>query len=411
MAYNDDAVLAKLSSLTEAQDSIVGVAQWIMFYRRHADHTVHLWLRKLKDSTSHKRLNLIYLANEVVQQSKSRRKEEFLVSFSPVIAEAVAVAYKGAPHDIQHRIRRVLDVWRDRAVFEAPIQEAVDARIQDIDKARGSVTKTGLGGSIFASASSSSLPAELAPLATPQQNVSKLLISTKSAVNTANADYDKLMGPGSEVPSAPVYAARLSGLMKTLAQAESAVEQCVKARRELVNQLQLLLDTNRNALIADENELENVVQKKIKAEEKKTEVERAIIAGLPNDEPYIPGTEQSEQPAVESDRPEIEALTPPSYTPPSYEEGEFEPQPSSTADWSPDVSPENPLPSTTAPPQASATGQASNIDEITYKAVVSSTNGAKKRRLDDIDSFPDLGGDADIDEDVAEMLRKESTSN
>lgn len=33
MAYNDDAVLAKLSSLSETQDSIVSVAQWIMFYR------------------------------------------------------------------------------------------------------------------------------------------------------------------------------------------------------------------------------------------------------------------------------------------------------------------------------------------------------------------------------------------
>ncbi|KAJ2969022.1 hypothetical protein NUW58_g10088 [Xylaria curta] len=190
MAYNDDAVLAKLSSLSETQDSIVSVAQWIMFYRRHADRTVQLWLQKLKDSSSHKRLNLIYLAMvslkqtqphmhvavnsfviaEVAQQSKARRKEEFLVSFSPAVAEAVAVAYKGAPHDVQQRIRRVVDVWRERGVFEGPIQQAVESRIHDLDKARGS-TKAGLGGSIFGSASS--LPAELAPLVTPQQNVSK----------------------------------------------------------------------------------------------------------------------------------------------------------------------------------------------------------------------------------------------
>ncbi|KAJ3561527.1 hypothetical protein NPX13_g8913 [Xylaria arbuscula] len=167
MAYNDDAVLAKLSSLSETQDSIVSVAQWIMFYRRHADRTAQLWLQKLKDSSSHKRLSLIYLANEVAQQSKARRKEEFLVSFSPAVAEAVAVAYKGAPHDVQQRIRRVVDVWRDRGVFEVPIQQAVEARIDDLDKARGS-TKAGLGGSIFGSASSS-IPAELQPLVAPQQ--------------------------------------------------------------------------------------------------------------------------------------------------------------------------------------------------------------------------------------------------
>lgn len=33
MAYNDDSVLARLSSLTETHDSIATAAQWIMFHR------------------------------------------------------------------------------------------------------------------------------------------------------------------------------------------------------------------------------------------------------------------------------------------------------------------------------------------------------------------------------------------
>ncbi len=81
MAYTDDAVKAKLSALNETQDSIVTVAQWVMFHRyealpvpgpekfadswnrRHADRTAQLWLQKLRDSGSAKRLNLIYLVN------------------------------------------------------------------------------------------------------------------------------------------------------------------------------------------------------------------------------------------------------------------------------------------------------------------------------------------------------------
>ncbi|KAI0491247.1 RNA polymerase II-binding domain-containing protein [Xylaria cf. heliscus] len=407
MAYNDDAVLAKLSSLSETQDSIVSVAQWIMFYRRHADRTVQLWLQKLKDSSSHKRLNLIYLANEVAQQSKARRKEEFLVSFSPAVAEAVAAAYKGAPHDVQQRIRRVVDVWRERGVFEGPIQQAVETRIHDIDKARGS-SKAGLGGSIFGSASS--FPAELTPLVAPQQNFSKVLLSTRPAVKSAKTDYDSLMAPGSTVPSAPVYAARLSGLLKTLAQAEGAVEQCVKARRELVNELQKLLDTNRNALIADENELEEVIQKKIKVEDKKTAVEQAIMAGLPNDEPYPTGNGQDDrQPAEEPDRPEVEALTPPS----DDEDEEFEPEPSDPApEWSPEFPPEdNMLPTRSSPSAATTQQMLPAAVDSAYKSVATAANGAKKRRLDDTSDFPDLGGDIGIDADVAEILRKDSSSN
>lgn len=66
---------------------------------------------------------------EVAQQSRIRHKEDFIIAFSPVIAEAAAVAYKGAPAEIQGKLRRVIDVWKDRAIFEAPIQAAIESRL------------------------------------------------------------------------------------------------------------------------------------------------------------------------------------------------------------------------------------------------------------------------------------------
>lgn len=66
---------------------------------------------------------------EVAQQSKARRKDDFLIAFSPVIAEATATAYKGATNDVQQKLRRVVEVWRQRQIFEGSIQEAIEARI------------------------------------------------------------------------------------------------------------------------------------------------------------------------------------------------------------------------------------------------------------------------------------------
>ena len=85
MAFTDDAVLAKLSALNETQESIVTVAQWVLFHkyltllltvavarpgltecarlRRHAERTAQLWFQRLKDSGANKKLNLMYLAN------------------------------------------------------------------------------------------------------------------------------------------------------------------------------------------------------------------------------------------------------------------------------------------------------------------------------------------------------------
>lgn len=67
---------------------------------------------------------------EVAQQSKIRHKDDFIIAFSPAIAEALSIAYKGAPAEIQAKLKRVVDVWRERTIFEGPIQSAIDTRIE-----------------------------------------------------------------------------------------------------------------------------------------------------------------------------------------------------------------------------------------------------------------------------------------
>jgi regulator of Ty1 transposition protein 103 len=79
--------------------------------------------------TSSRKLNLMYLANEVAQQSRARKKDEFPKAFGGVIAEAMEIAYRGSSNDIQGKLRRVLEVWRSRGVFEPPILSAIDQRL------------------------------------------------------------------------------------------------------------------------------------------------------------------------------------------------------------------------------------------------------------------------------------------
>jgi Protein of unknown function, DUF618. len=65
---------------------------------------------------------------EVTQQSKARHKDDFLNAFSPYIADATALAYKGAPPDIQAKLRRVLDVWKERCIFDRDILQDIEAK-------------------------------------------------------------------------------------------------------------------------------------------------------------------------------------------------------------------------------------------------------------------------------------------
>ncbi len=339
MAYSDDAVRAKLSALNETQDSIVTVAQWIMFHRRHADKTASLWLTRLQDSTTAKRLNLIYLANEVVQQSRARGKHDFLLAFEPLIAEATALAYKNASQEVQGKIKRVVEVWRQRNIFDVKIQEGTEKRLEELDRARGggglngSSGKGRLGGALFGGGSGN-VPSELEAVAKAQSALSKADAEARPAIGTADMEFAKTTDPNTPLPTPPVHAAKLNTLIKHLAKAQGAVEASIRARRELLSGLEKLIESNRSKLAEDEVTLTNLSTRKEGVEIKKKEVEDGIMRGLSTpSSPDLPtptsghanGNVQLSDDVAMVERPEAESLTPPppdveSFTPPPGEE-------------------------------------------------------------------------------------------
>ncbi|KAL9112539.1 MAG: hypothetical protein Q9227_003110 [Pyrenula ochraceoflavens] len=242
-----------------------------------------------------------------------------------IIAEATQIAYRGATTDVQNKIRRVVEVWRARQVFELPIQEAVESRIDEVDRTRSANKKPLMGGSLFSNAPGT-LPAELQPLAPLQLTLSKAALASTTTTNTANSDYDKLHDPAANIPSPPVHAARLSALLKSLANAESSVSESIKARDALVAGLTSILETNRAALTADRETLSQLQTRKTSTEVKKREVEDGIMRAYSAENIPVnatPGSgggsgdprRSSNEPPM--DRPEVEALTPPPIEPPT----------------------------------------------------------------------------------------------
>lgn len=391
MAYTDDAVLSKLSALNESHDSIATTAQWIMFHRRHADQTARLWLRKLQDLPSPKRLNMLYLANEVTQQSKARHKEDFLHAFAPIIADAAALAYKGASSEVQAKLRKVVDVWRDRQIFPPEIQESIQARLAGLDSARSSSKMGGFSGAIFGSAAAAAVPPELAPIATSLQNVAKTAPAAKTALKAASAEYGKVRDPATAALAPAVQAARFTGLLKNLANAEGAVTECIKAREELVTALEKILATNRAELEADKKDFEELNDRKAEIERKKNDVELAIVTGLAS-------TDQQTANYDTSEGPKVEELTPPHVQDHDnfYDDAAVYHNGSAPSGFG------SPGSATAAQPLEMLSNLASHYQSV---AVNSSS---KKRKLDPSnDDFPDLKDDDGIDPDVVAILKKE----
>lgn len=222
--------------------------------------------------------------------------------------------------------------------------------------------------------------------------------------------------------------------MKSLASAEGAVAESVKARQALLEGLEKLVEANRKTLAEEESKHAELANRKAIIENKKREVEDAIMRGLSAESsPFTPGVNgadprlngqtQKEGMSVDPERPDVEELTPPppdsvqnmdpnqhdEYEPPSIE---VAPLLESTQAPTPAPTPA----SVPAPAPAFSAGadllSSLNMPPVRHFAA-SPSNGTpvtKKRRLDDEAAVFGEGGDvmADLDEDVAELLRQES---
>jgi regulator of Ty1 transposition protein 103 len=270
------------------------------------------------------------------------------------------------------------------------------------------------------SKSGGGVPMELTAIASNLQKLANLGLSTRTSTNAADQDYDKITDPKAVTPSAPVHAARLNGLLKTLANAEGAVKESMKTRHELIQGLEQLLKSQMDRLTAEENELARMSSRRTEIDAKKKEVEDTIMRGFAsNSNPSTPAADgtpaQSHSPTTpgqEPDRPEIEALTPPTQSPITPNR-DPEPQPSFASGGIAVHTTQSPVqPQSISPPPAAAAGSdlLASLSSGSYnQASNGNGNSAKKRKLNNaVDDFPDLGGDAmdDIDDDVAAMLRQ-----
>lgn len=317
-----------------------------------------------------------------------------------------------------------------------------------------------MGGSLFSSGASGSLPTELQPLAPLQVALSKAMLTSTSALSTADADYAKLHDPKTTLPTPPVHAARLSALLKSLANAETSLVETIKSRTALIDNLSKILDENRIALTKDQSEHETILNRQSSTEAKKREVEDGIMRAY-SAENSAPA---SASPGVgddggrrstslgadnpEPERPEVEALTPPppaspltpTLTPTPVLDPGPNPHPEPTEPQE-DADVSNLLASMTnahaPPPTASIpshnlTSFAPSADPRIQRSNGTVT-GSRKRKMsqlgpDEFDLVQGLAGSgmvetgndilsgqnndddvmADLDDDVAELLRQES---
>jgi len=77
-----------------------------------------VWLEELKSSSPAHQLNLLYLANDIIQNGKRRGTvPEYIKGFENVLVPALAACGRNKDPKVRQKIQRIINIWETRQLF------------------------------------------------------------------------------------------------------------------------------------------------------------------------------------------------------------------------------------------------------------------------------------------------------
>eukprot|EP01090_Pellita_catalonica_P011688 TRINITY_DN2361_c0_g1_i2.p1 TRINITY_DN2361_c0_g1~~TRINITY_DN2361_c0_g1_i2.p1 ORF type:complete len:422 (+),score=79.82 TRINITY_DN2361_c0_g1_i2:106-1371(+) len=100
--------------------SSLPLSHWIMYHRKRHKQSVNVWAEEFNKVTPKRKLIFLYLANDIVQNSR-KKGIEFIHEFGKVLPQAITSSYSEADERSRQKISRMMDIWVQRRVFDPKI--------------------------------------------------------------------------------------------------------------------------------------------------------------------------------------------------------------------------------------------------------------------------------------------------
>ncbi|CAN4106492.1 unnamed protein product [Withania somnifera] len=122
---NEQILADKLSKLTATQQCIETLSHWCIFHQDKAELVVTAWIKQFHSSKMARKVPLLYLANDILQNSK-RKGNEFVTEFWKVLSSALKEVVKEGDDYGKKAVSRLVDIWEERRVFGSRTQSLKD---------------------------------------------------------------------------------------------------------------------------------------------------------------------------------------------------------------------------------------------------------------------------------------------
>ncbi|KAL3813917.1 hypothetical protein ACJIZ3_015185 [Penstemon smallii] len=114
--FNTHILVDKLTKLNSSQQSIETLSHWCIFHMNNAKQVVETWDRQFHCSPREQRLAFLYLANDILQNSR-RKGAEFVAEFWKVLPDSLRDVIKNGDGPERNAALRLINIWEERKVF------------------------------------------------------------------------------------------------------------------------------------------------------------------------------------------------------------------------------------------------------------------------------------------------------
>ncbi|XP_033211487.1 regulation of nuclear pre-mRNA domain-containing protein 1B [Belonocnema kinseyi] len=114
--FTESALVKKLVELNPSQQSIQTLSLWLIHHRKHHPVIVKVWFKEMCKVKDNRKLMFMYLANDVIQNSK-KKGPEFGKEFGTILPKAFE-HMKGFDDKTRERLGRLLQIWEERGVYD-----------------------------------------------------------------------------------------------------------------------------------------------------------------------------------------------------------------------------------------------------------------------------------------------------
>ena len=112
-----EAFKAKLAGLNASSQSIETLSHWCVFHRKKAKDLVKVWERELQGAAGKRKLVFLYLANDVIQNSRKKGRE-WVDALWPIMGWAMKHTLRNSSDEkTMRQCEKLVNVWQDRKIF------------------------------------------------------------------------------------------------------------------------------------------------------------------------------------------------------------------------------------------------------------------------------------------------------